>query len=342
MAITLGDVAAATGMSLPAVSQILNHKGSYRPETRERVTAAARRLGYQPNANARAMVSRNFGCYALVLSSRPSTSLLPYGLAEAIDEAMSRRGLHLVLARLPDEQLTDPGYIPKILSHVMADGLIMNYNAGIPAAMIELIGAHRVPTVWLNSLQATDAIRPDDRAAGASAAGLLFACGRSTPGRLAWVDLNHGAAEAGMHYSTVDRREGFGEAARAAGRSVRHVGSDGGVPFAERLALLRAVLRGADRPQDIATYGAHDAEVVCAAALAEGLELGRDLRLVTIADRVYSFAGRPIDTLRIDGAAIGRHAVERLAALATVGGPQPPVVVPMVHAVGTSLGGTAG
>ena len=337
MAVTLGDVAAETGMSLPAVSQILNQKGSYRPETRERVTAAARRLGYQPNANAKAMVTRRFGCFALVLSSRPSTSLLAFGLAEAVDAALSQRGLHLILARLPDEQLTDPGYVPKILSHVMADGLIMNYNAGIPATVIELIGANRVPTVWLNSPQAHDAVRPDDRAGGRESA-LLLRGHR----RLAWVDLNNGPDEISMHYSTVERREGFHGALAELGLSAQRVGRAGGVPFAERLACLRAVLGAADRPTAIATYGPNDAEVVCAAALAEGLVIGRDLDVVTIADRAYRFAGQAIDTLRIDGAAIGRQAVERLVDLAAGGAPQPPVVVPLTHEAGASLGALRG
>lgn len=326
--ITIADVAAASGMSLPAVSQILNHKGSYRAETRERVIAAARRLGYHPNANARAMVNRSFGCYALVLSSRPSSSLLPQGLAEALDEALSRRGLHLILARLPDEQLTDPGYVPKILNHVMADGLIINYNAGVPQAMVELIATHQVPAVWLNSLQTSDAIRPDDHGAGAAAARLLLAAGHR---RLGWVDFTCGPAEEAMHYSFAHRRDGFRVTALAAGVRVQHLGQDGGVPRAERLDFMRGILTAGRRPTALACYGSHEAEVVCAAALAEGLEIPRDLSLVTIADRVYAFAGREIDTLCIDGAAIGRLAVERLAALVAGGSPQPPDAMPLEH-----------
>ncbi len=335
MPVTLGDVAAATGMSLPAISQILNNKGSYRPETRERVTAAAQRLGYQPNANARAMVSRRFGCYALVLSSRPSTSLLPHGLSEAIDEALSRRGLHLILARLPDERLTDPGYVPKILSHVMADGLILNYNAGVPQAMIDLIASHRIPAVWLNSPQSTDAIRPDDRSAGATAARMLM---ERRHRQLAWIDLNHGRAETSMHYSTTDRREGFRMALAEAGLDMQYIGRDGGVPFPERLEAVRTVLRASDRPQAIATYGPADAEVVCAAALAEGLELGRDLSLIAISDRPQAFAGRFVDTLHVDGPTMGRLAVEHLAARIAGGPPLPPETVPLIYAPGTSLG----
>lgn len=60
-AVTLSDVASATGMSLPATSQILNGKGSYGSEPISRVLAAARDLGYQPNVYAQAVARRSFG-----------------------------------------------------------------------------------------------------------------------------------------------------------------------------------------------------------------------------------------------------------------------------------------
>ncbi len=328
MPVTLGHIAAATGMSLPTVSQILNNKGHYRPETRARIIAVAKQLGYQPNATAKAMVSRRFGCYALVLSSRPSSSLLAYGMVEAIDEALTRLGLHLIVTRLPDEQLTDSSYVPKILSHVLADGLIVNYNAGLPSVMVELISAHHVPAVWLNSLQTTNAVRPDDHAAGVQAASLLLTAQHH---RIAWIDLNLGLSETSMHYSSVHRRGAFCSTLASAGLEVWPVSHQGGVPFAERLAYVRGILAAVDRPTAIACYGPQDAEVVCAAALATGLDIPRDLSLIVIGDRNYAFAGREIDTLRIDGARIGAIAVERLAELVVGRPPAPPDVVPMIH-----------
>ena len=46
---TLRDVAAAAGVSIPAVSQALNGTGQLSQATRERVQGIAREMGYRPN-----------------------------------------------------------------------------------------------------------------------------------------------------------------------------------------------------------------------------------------------------------------------------------------------------
>jgi LacI family transcriptional regulator len=50
---TLADVAAEVGVSAKTVSRVLNGDGPVAPATRERVLAAVRRLGFQPNLMAR-------------------------------------------------------------------------------------------------------------------------------------------------------------------------------------------------------------------------------------------------------------------------------------------------
>lgn len=53
--VTIKDVAKEANVSIKTVSNVLNHTGSMRPETRERVEAAIKRLGYTLNVAARAM-----------------------------------------------------------------------------------------------------------------------------------------------------------------------------------------------------------------------------------------------------------------------------------------------
>src|SRR5579875_4076799 len=54
---TIRDVAAAAGVSIGTASKALNGQGRLRPETRRRVTEAARRLGFAPNALAQALLA---------------------------------------------------------------------------------------------------------------------------------------------------------------------------------------------------------------------------------------------------------------------------------------------
>jgi len=51
---TISDVAARAGVSKGAVSFALNGRSGVSPETRARILRAAQKLGFVPNANARA------------------------------------------------------------------------------------------------------------------------------------------------------------------------------------------------------------------------------------------------------------------------------------------------
>ena len=53
----MADVAIVAGVSHMTVSRVLNEPGSVKPETRDRVQAAMRSLGYRPNSVARALAS---------------------------------------------------------------------------------------------------------------------------------------------------------------------------------------------------------------------------------------------------------------------------------------------
>ena len=53
--VNIGDVAADAGVSRSTVSYVLSGTRTISPETRERVRASIRKLGYRPNPAARAL-----------------------------------------------------------------------------------------------------------------------------------------------------------------------------------------------------------------------------------------------------------------------------------------------
>ena len=55
--VTIRDVAALAGVSVGTASKALNGQGKLRNETRERVAAAARELGFAPNVLARGLLA---------------------------------------------------------------------------------------------------------------------------------------------------------------------------------------------------------------------------------------------------------------------------------------------
>ncbi|MET8824451.1 LacI family DNA-binding transcriptional regulator [Streptomyces sp. NPDC004610] len=62
---TVYDVAERAGVSIATVSRVYRSPGTVRAETRERVLAAARELGYVPSGNARGLASRSTGVLGL-------------------------------------------------------------------------------------------------------------------------------------------------------------------------------------------------------------------------------------------------------------------------------------
>src|SRR6202000_1717290 len=56
--LTIYDVAARAGVSIASVSRVLNGRNSPRPETKEKVLAAVRELGFVPDGAARALSNR--------------------------------------------------------------------------------------------------------------------------------------------------------------------------------------------------------------------------------------------------------------------------------------------
>ena len=75
--ITIRDVAALAGVDASLVSRVLNNhpKASAWPATRERILAAARSLGYQPNVAARRLRMARTWTLGLLLPNLPTPSM---------------------------------------------------------------------------------------------------------------------------------------------------------------------------------------------------------------------------------------------------------------------------
>ncbi|MFF1383874.1 LacI family DNA-binding transcriptional regulator [Arthrobacter sp. NPDC058288] len=97
-AVGIKDVAAAAGVSVTTVSQVLNNVAYARvgAETRDRVHEAAHRLGYHPNRLARALRTRRSGVIGVIcedLATAPQAGRVLLGT----DEAARRRGYNMMV-----------------------------------------------------------------------------------------------------------------------------------------------------------------------------------------------------------------------------------------------------
>lgn len=102
---TIADVARDAGVSKGLVSLTLNGRPGVAPQTRERINAAAERLGWRPNPGARGLTNHRAYSLGLVLRRDPLTfEVDPFFAAfvAGVEQVLSAHGQVLVLSIVPD------------------------------------------------------------------------------------------------------------------------------------------------------------------------------------------------------------------------------------------------
>lgn len=185
----------------------------------ERVRAIAQKLGYRPNAAARATREGRFGSVALVASSVPERSVLPNPLTDGIFSALAEHDLQLAIVRVSEERWEDPTFVPKVMAERACDGILVHLPLGVPPRVQRLLKDAGLPAVWLGTKRETDAVYADDVAAAERATKMLLEKGHR---RIAYADYFHGTA-APATGPAADRRSGYEHAMREAGLTPRHL-----------------------------------------------------------------------------------------------------------------------
>jgi len=312
MRVTMAQVASYSGVSRSSASLVLNNKDALlRPETRNKVLEAAAKLGYRPNASARAVSMGRFNCVALLQSDDPFRSYIDSHAMCGIQAALEKADLHLVLATLSDRKLTDETYVPKILRSWMADGLLINYIVAIPENLVELIEKYRIPSVWRNAKRRYNAVYPDDSLGGRIATERLLRLGHR---RIAYVDytfLDHNTLP--VHYSTVDRHAGYCAAMAEAGLAPRVIRPPQHLTPTEAVAFSKTWMAAADAPTAVVAYNPTAAKPILTTALGRARgKAPRNFGMVTFDTALSDDTGIAIDTVVRPEREMGRTAVELL------------------------------
>ncbi|MEU6409330.1 LacI family DNA-binding transcriptional regulator [Microbispora sp. NPDC046933] len=119
----MGDVAALAGVSAMTVSRVLNSPEKVRPETRARVLAAIRELGYLPNLAARVLATGRSGMLGVV--SFDTTQYGPASILRAIEHAAIE---HDYLVNIAGLRALDRGSIEEAVERLRrqsADGIVV-------------------------------------------------------------------------------------------------------------------------------------------------------------------------------------------------------------------------
>jgi LacI family transcriptional regulator len=317
MSATQQQIAEVLGVSRQAVSFALNGGGTLSQETRAHIIKAAAEMGYRPNHSARAMRSGRFDSIGLLLGTHEDTTYLPWGLFVEILSESTLHDVHVNVTRMPDEKLSDPEFVPKIMRELMVDGLLIDYIFDVPKHLVNVIEQHHIPSIWINSQRENDCVYPDDYRGAYEATRYLLELGHR---RIAYVEQQHN-----MHYSAADRRRGYEQAmdeAKLEPDVLSMVSAYGG----EEALLARQLeswLRSEKRPTAVFAYEAYYAMPVLAAAMRIGLRVPEELSLIGVHHETIASPGFGITTMMLPVYEMGSTAVKML--LQKIAQPQLPL-----------------
>ncbi|PAP75383.1 LacI family DNA-binding transcriptional regulator [Rubrivirga marina] len=307
---TISDVAEASHVSISTVSLVMNGKGPVAEATRQRVQAAADRLGYAPSRSARGLAARRTGNVGFVLREdhfRQSEPFYTRVFLGAEFEAR-RRGLYVLLSTVPDPYV--PGeHAPRFLTEHSVDGVVV--AGGVDGALIEQLRDRAIPHVladfaWDDAPQ----VSIDNRGGAFAVAAHVVERGHQ---RVAFLGADP------THPSPNARRDAFAEAMRDAGRPIPDgllVTDDGPSDRATGARAGSALLDRdpADRPT--AVFCANDALALglLDAARDRGLRVPEDLAVVGFDDvEGAALAFPPLTTVHVHKERLGEAALGVLA-----------------------------
>lgn len=309
--VSMGDVAAAAGVSAQTVSRVVNASARVDPDTRRRVEEAMASLGYQVNRTARALRTGRFHTIGVVVATLATVG--NSRMLEGVAGSASARGYGLTVVKLSDRAAIDDAFAH--LQEQGVDGAIVVNEATAIARGSEAPRGMKIVAVD-SPLPAPFATVQSDHAGGAAAAtSHLLSRGHARVHHLAGPETSFAAAE---------RQRGWVEALADAGVARPEV-ARGDWSAASGYAAGAA---WATDPAVTAVFAANDQMALgLIRALSEaGRSVGSDVHVIgfdDVADAAEFLP--PLTTVRQDFDALGEAAVEAL--VASIDGADPQHVV---------------
>ncbi|MFO7680637.1 MAG: LacI family DNA-binding transcriptional regulator [Chloroflexota bacterium] len=309
--VTISQIAKMCGVSPATVSLALNNKPGISEETRSRIVAAARELGYLPSAGVSVRRARALSTIGMVVKTEPD--LLPPAnpfysqVIVGVDDACRDMGINLLFAMLPVDRHNRPVSAPPLLVNSAVDGLLM-VGAFVDETIDAILG-ERVPPIVLvdgySDTESYDAVVSDNFGGAYQAVEYLIEQGHRHIGLI--------GSEPDCYPSLAERRHGYLRALKEHDIGETYLAdfnvnrSQGGE---ETAVLLTA------HPEVTALFCVNDNVAVGAMQAAHrlGRQVPSDLAIVGYDDTYLATSVSPaLTTMHVDTRAMGRAAVHLLA-----------------------------
>jgi DNA-binding LacI/PurR family transcriptional regulator len=247
--ITSGDVARLARVSQSAVSRSFSKGTSVSDATRAKVFKAATKLGYRPNAIARAMISGKSGLIAILVAYLDN-HYYPIVL-ESMSRKLQEHGFHVLLF------MTDGGKQDEVVQQILqyqVEGIVMA-SATLSSTLAKECADTGIPVVLFNRYVASSpasSVTSDNIDGGRQAARLLADIGHK---RIAFIAGNEDSS------TNRDREAGFYRGVAESGLTVwsRAIGN---YTFEGAAAATRLLFEGKSRPDAVFVANDHMAFAV--------------------------------------------------------------------------------
>lgn len=210
---TLRDVATEAGVSPPIASRVLNEDPNVRvrQETRQRIQAVAKAMGYVPHSVARSLRGARTGAIGLVMHGLDS----PIN-TDVLAGAQSRcaQGGYVTLLAEAEELAANDSQLRAFVARGRLDGVILHSGYGQEDRLVEAISSS-VPAVLVNSDEGRQVptVRVDDAAAASLATEHLLELGHTRVGYIAGPEGSRTSDRRGQGYQAALARYGLATSA---------------------------------------------------------------------------------------------------------------------------------
>ncbi|QHC61172.1 LacI family DNA-binding transcriptional regulator [Rathayibacter sp. VKM Ac-2760] len=302
---TRREVAAAAGVSVRTVSNVVNGFASIAPDTRQRVLDVIESLDYRPSEMARSLKVGRTGLIGLMLPELDT----PYfaELTRAFVEAGAERGITVVIDQTNGDPDREREFISRSARGGLFDALALNPIALDPIDVAVLRAGG--PAVFLGEtdIPGFDHVAIDNRTAAREAVEHLIARGHRRIGVIGSRQGGEGTIQL--------RNAGYEDALRAADLPVLNGGAPETAGFRREYgaAAMRELLNAPVRPDGVFCYS----DPLAAGALRSlhevGLRCPEDIAIVGFDDiEEGRFSSPSITSISPDKDWIARTALDRL------------------------------
>jgi LacI family transcriptional regulator len=177
MGVTIYDLAHEAGVGIGTVSRCLNDHPNVSPQTRAKVLAAAKRLNYQPHAQAQRLASRRTNTISVIIPS--FTNYFFVQVLQGVQDQAADSGFDLILYGVSHPVQVEQ-YLRRSLHRGHVDGVLF-FSMKLPETHAAKFEQMRLPLVLVDAYHPLfDSIRVQNREGALAATRHLIGLGHSS------------------------------------------------------------------------------------------------------------------------------------------------------------------